>query len=348
MSAEYAAQATPTSRGAFGARDVPNLLIKYGMVVLLVGLFAATAILDSTFLDSDNLLNLLLEWAPVGIMAIGMTYVIISGGFDLSVGGVYAMGGVIYASVAQDASVVLALAAALAAGAVIGAINGLIITRLDVNPFVTTLGTGFIVRGLALVATAATPILVTTSGFDVLGTHKVGPVPVPALLLIVGLLIGGFFLARTIYGTYVYAVGGNDESARLSGVPTRRVRGSTYVITGLCAALAGCILASRLSSGQADVGTNIELDVITVVVVGGTALAGGEGAMWRTAVGISILAVLGNAFDRLQISPFWQLVIKGAIIVFAIAADSYGKKRAARTRREMRRPPEAEAAAVAS
>lgn len=344
MSAEYAT----TARRSINAGDVPSLLIKYGMVVLLVGLFAATAILDTTFLDSDNLLNLLLEWAPVGIMAIGMTYVIISGGFDLSVGGVYAMGGVIYASVAENGSVALALAAALAAGALIGAINGLIITRLDVNPFVTTLGTGFIVRGLALVATAATPILVTTQGFDILGAHKVGPVPVPALLLVAGLVIGGFVLARTIYGTYVYAVGGNDESARLSGVPTRRVRGSTYVITGFCAALAGCILASRLSSGQADVGTNIELDVITVVVVGGTALAGGEGAMWRTAVGISILAVLGNAFDRLQISPFWQLVIKGAIIVFAIAADSYGKKRAARARRESRRPPEAEAASVAS
>jgi len=338
MSTDYAApiQARPSLGRAMA--DIPTLLLRYGMVVVLVALVVATAILDSSFLDSNNLLNLLLEWAPVGIMAIGMTYVIIGGGFDLSVGGVYAMGGVIFAGVAQHQPVWLALLAALAAGAVIGIANGVIITRLDVNPFVATLGTGFIVRGLALVATAATPILVSQAGFDVLGANKLGPFPIPAVILVVGLLVGGFVLSRTIYGTGIFAVGGNEESSRLSGLPTRRLRASTYVLTGLGAALAGCILASRLGSGQADVGANIELDVITVVVVGGTALMGGDGAMWRTAVGIAILAVLGNAFDRLQISPFWQLVIKGAIIVFAIAADSYAKKRAAQARREERRP----------
>jgi ribose/xylose/arabinose/galactoside ABC-type transport system permease subunit len=339
MSTDYAApvQARPSAGRALS--DLPGLLLRYGMVATLVILVVATAILDSSFLDSRNLLKLLLEWAPVGIMAIGMTYVIISGGFDLSVGGVYAMGGVVFAAVAQHQPVWLALLAALGAGAVIGIANGLIITRLDVNPFVATLGTGFVVRGLALVATSATPILVSTAGFDVLGANKIGPFPIPAVILIVGLIVGGFVLARTVYGTSIYAVGGNEESSRLSGLPTRTLRGSTYVLTGVAAALAGCILASRLGSGQADVGTNIELDVITVVVVGGTALAGGDGAMWRTAVGIAILAVLGNAFDRLQINPFWQLVIKGAIIVFAIAADSYAKKRAARARREERRPP---------
>jgi ribose transport system permease protein len=269
-------------------------------------------------------------------MAIGMTYVIISGGFDLSVGGIYAMGGVIFAAVANSQSVWLGLAAAVAAGGFIGIVNGTIITRLDVNPFVTTLGMGFIVRGLALVATSATPILVTKSDFNVLGANKVGPFPIPALLLIAGLIVGALVLARSVYGTWIYAVGGNDEASRLAGLPTRLIRASPYVLTGAGAALAGCILASRLSSGQADVGANIELDVITVVVVGGTALAGGEGAIWRTAVGIGILAVLGNGFDRLQINPFWQLVIKGAIIVVAIAADSYGKKRALRTRREAR------------
>lgn len=343
MSTDVAAP-IPTSAPAGGAlSDLPNLLLRYGMVGVLVVLFVATAILDSSFLTTNNLLNLGLEWAPVGIMAIGMTYVIVSGGFDLSVGGVYAMGGVIFAGVAQHQPVWLALIAALAAGAAIGVANGVVITRLDVNPFVATLGTGFIVRGLALVATSATPILVSTAGFDVLGAGKIGPFPIPAVLLVIGLVVGGLVLARTVYGTSIYAVGGNEESARLSGLPTRALKGSTYVLTGLGAALAGCILASRLGSGQADVGANIELDVITVVVVGGTALAGGDGAMWRTAVGISILAVLGNAFDRLQINPFWQLVIKGAIIVFAIAADSYAKKRATRTRREQRRPAEAPA-----
>jgi ribose/xylose/arabinose/galactoside ABC-type transport system permease subunit len=319
-------------------RELPTLLLRYGMVAVLLALLIVTSILDSSFLEGKNLLNIALEWAPVGLMAIGMTYVIIAGGFDLSVGGTYAMGGVIFATVAQNGSVWLGLAAALAAGAVIGVLNGTIITRLEVNPFVATLGTGFMIRGLALVATSATPILVATKGFTTLGTGKWGPVPIPVIILVVGLIIGGFILARTVYGTGVYAVGGNEESSRLAGLPTRLIRGSTYVITGVGAALAGSILASRLSSGQANVGETIELDVITVVVVGGTALTGGDGAMWRTAVGISILAVLGNAFDRLQVNPFWQLVIKGGIIVFAIAADSYAKRRADRARREQRQP----------
>lgn len=340
MSTHTAAPLRARSRATDRLADVPSLLLRYGMVVVLVVMVAVTAILDSSFLETNNLLNLLLEWAPVGLMAIGMTYVIIAGGFDLSVGGTYALGGVIFAAVANHQPIWLALIAALAAGVVIGIANGLVITRLDVNPFVATLGTGFVVRGLALVATSATPILVSRSGFDVLGTDKIGPFPIPAVLLIAGLVVGGFVLARTVYGTFIYAVGGNEESARLSGLPTRRIKASAYVLTGVGAALAGCILASRLSSGQADVGDNIELDVITVVVVGGTALAGGDGAMWRTAVGISILAILGNAFDRLQINPFWQLVIRGAIIVFAIAADAYAQKRAARTRREERRPAE--------
>lgn len=340
MSTDYAAPIhKQQARATRALNDLPGLLVRYGMVVVLVVLFVATSILDSSFLDGNNLLNLLLQWAPVGLMAIGMTYVIIAGGFDLSVGGTYAMSGVIFAALAQHQPIWLALVAALAAGAVIGVANGVIITRLDVNPFVTTLGTGFVIQGLALVATASAPIIVSKAGFGVLGSDKIGPFPIPAVLLVVGLLIGGFFLARTVYGTAVYAVGGNAESSRLSGLPTRTVVLSTYVLTGVGAALAGCILASRLSTGSADVGNNIELDVITVVVVGGTALAGGEGAMWRTAVGISILAVLGNAFDRLQINPFWQLVIRGAIIVFAIAADSYGKRHAARGRRETGRRP---------
>lgn len=337
MSAPAAVLRTP-SRASNILSDVAVVLLRYGMVVVFALLVALTVALDRQFLDSSNLLNLALQWAPVGIMAIGMTYVIIGGGFDLSVGGMYAGAAVLYAAIAQDSSTVLAIVATMLAGAAVGVINGLIITRLDVNPFVATLGTGFMLRGLALVATAATPILVSKSNFLIVGSNKVGPFPIPAVLLIVGLLIGGVVLARTVYGRAVYAVGGNEESARLSGLPTRAIRASTYVLTGLCAAVAGIIIASRLGSGQADVGANIELDVITVVVVGGTALAGGEGAMWRTAVGIGILAVLGNSFDRLQVSPFWQLVIKGGIIVFAIAADSYGKRRAAGAPRAVRRP----------
>jgi ribose transport system permease protein len=153
------------------------------------------------------------------------------------------------------------------------------------------------------------------------------------VILVVALIVFGFVLARTIYGRSIYAIGGGNEAARLSGLRTDLLRASTYMLSGFMAALAGVIIASRLSSGQANIGENIELDVITVVVVGGTALSGGEGAIWRTAVGLGILAVLGNAFDRLQVDTFWQIVIKGGIIVFAIAADSFAKRRAEAARR---------------
>lgn len=324
MSVKSPSASTPAAKLR---RDLPQLAIRHGMVVVFVLLVVVTTAMDPQFLTIGNISNLLLQWAPVGLMAIGMTYVILAGGFDLSVGGTYAAAAVLFAGLANLLGVGLGLFATLLAGALVGLINGWIITRLQVNPFVTTLGTGFVLRGLALVATGASPILVTRDGFADLGSGKLLGFPTPALLLLTMLVVGGLVLKFTVFGKNVYAVGGGDEAARLAGVAVHRVRVTTYILTGMGAALAGMVLASRLGSGQADIGANIELDVITVVVVGGTALAGGEGAMWRTAVGIGILAVLGNAFDRLQVSPFWQLVIKGVIVVLAVAADAYGRRK---------------------
>jgi len=314
-------------RGADLRRNLPLLAVRQGMIVVLFVLIVGSAVADSQFLSSNNLLNLLLEWAPVGLMAVGMTYVILAGGFDLSVGGTYAAAAVMYAGLANLLGVLPALVLTLLGGALVGLINGMIVTGLQVNPFVTTLGTGFVLRGGALVATGATPILVSKNGFDTLGAGDLLGISIPALLLLLFLTVGGLVLSFTVFGRDVFAVGGGEEAARLSGVAVKPVRVATYMATGVGAALAGMILASRLGSGQADVGANIELDVITVVVVGGTALAGGEGAMWRTAVGVAILAVLGNSFDRLQVSPFYQLVIKGVIVVFAVAVDSYGRRK---------------------
>lgn len=325
-------------RGLGAAGELTTLLLRYGMIVVLVVMVIVTIALDSTFLDGSNLLNLLLQWAPVGLMAIGMTYVIIAGGFDLSVGGIYAGAAVLYAGMVQNvgipvwASVILVLLCGIGAGAV----NGTIITQLRVNTFVATLGMGFIYRGLALVLTAAAPIIVADQGFQAIGAGKWGSMPIPGVALICALLLFGFVLARTVYGRSIYAIGGGEEAARLSGMRTLSLRASTFMLSGFMAALAGIIIAARLGSGQADIGANVELDVITVVVVGGTALTGGEGAMWRTAVGIGILAVLGNAFDRLQVDTFWQLVIKGAIIVVAIAADSYSTRRGEAVQRHAR------------
>lgn len=303
-----------------------SLFLRYGMVAVLIVMIVATTLLDPNFMNKTNLLNLLLEWAPDGLMAIGMTYVIISGGFDLSVGGIYAGAAVLGAAVANNTAVGLAIPACLGAGAAVGGLNGALITRLEVNPFVATLGTGFVFTGFAEVLSNAQPILVSKPSFQTLGTGSWLGIPIPGVLLIVGLVIGGVVLARTVYGRYVYAIGGGDEAARLTGIRTRLVRTGAYVLSGSLAGLAGLIIASRLSEGQADMGVNVQLEVITIVVVGGTALTGGEGAMWRTAIGIGILAVMGNAFDHLQISTFWQEIIEGTIVVGAIALDSYGKR----------------------
>lgn len=321
------AQAATGSAVRARAADLSLLLMRYGMLVVLVVLLVVTIILDDNFLNKQNLLNLILQWSPAGLMAIGMTFVIISGGFDLSVGGTYAAGGVIFAALAVETNTWLALVVTLLAGAGIGLINGTIITRLDVNPFVATLGAGFVIRGIAEVWSNATPIIVDKPQFAELGQSKFHDVPIPAIILVGALLLGAIVLAKTVYGRSIYSIGGSDEASRLAGLRTRTLRASTYMLTGVGAALAGSIIASRLGSAQADAGADVELQVITIVVIGGTALTGGEGAMWRTAVGIAILAILGNAFDHMQVNTFYQQIIEGSIIIVAIAVDSYGKRR---------------------
>lgn len=308
----------------------PQWIFRYGMVLALLALVVVTAALDSSFLQTNNLLNLLRQWAPPGLMAVGMTFVIISGGFDLSVGGTYAAAAVLSAALASVMPIPAAIAVAVLMGAGIGLVNGVVITRLDVNPFVATLGMGFIITGLTEVISNAHPIMVEDPAFQILGGGDLLGIPIPGILLVIALLVGGVVLARSVYGRYVYAIGGGDEASRLTGLRTRSVRTLAYVITGALAALAGCVIASQLGLGQGDIGVNVELGVITIVIVGGNAVSGGEGAMWRTATGIGILAVLGNAFDHLQVSTFWQEVIEGGIIIAALAIDSYGKRRGQR------------------
>jgi ribose transport system permease protein len=325
---EIVARNVRGSNALLVARQALYWLLQYGMVVFLVGMIVLTTILDHHFVDTDNLLNLLRQWAPPGLMAIGMTFVIISGGFDLSVGGTYAAAAVLSAAAALHHSIPVAIAVTIVMGATVGLVNGFLITFVDVNPFVATLGMGFVVTGLAEVWSGATPVFVSNPSFQTLGAGDLLGLPTPGVLLIVGLVAGGVLLGKTVYGRYIYAIGGNEEASRLSGVRTRLMKALAYVMTGILAALAGCIIASRLGEGQGDIGQNVELDVITIVIVGGTAVSGGEGAIWRTATGIGILAVLGNAFDRLQVNTFWQDVIKGGIIIAAIAIDSFGKRRA--------------------
>jgi ribose transport system permease protein len=303
-----------------------RLLQEYGLILVLVVLVAGVAIREPSFVEGQSLLNLLQQWAPVGIMAVAGTYVIISGGFDFSVGGIFALGACLSAGLAEKLPVTVAFAAALAAGLLIGITNGLVITKARVNPFIATLGMGQIARGIALVYTGAVPYVVERDSFAFLGTNEVGPFAISTIIMLTAFVVGGFVLARTVYGRTTYAIGGNREAARLSGIKVDRHLVTVYAMSGLSAALAGALVASRLGTGQADSGTGIEFDVVIAIVLGGTAISGGFGAMWRTGVGLGLLAVMQNGFDSLQINPFYQVVIKGTVLIVAVAWDEYVRR----------------------
>lgn len=298
----------------------------YGILFAIGILIIVVQVQNSSFLTQDNLLNIGQQWAPICIMVAGMTFVLIGGGFDLSVGATYAFSATLAGSIAQSGSQELGLLAALGLGIGVGLVNGLVVTKLNVNPFVATLGMASIVRGFAQVYSNGGIYTPDSSLFDWLGIGEIAGIPVPIVLLVVIFVIGGLVLSRTAFGRWIYAIGGNNEASYLSGIKTDRVRISTYVISGACASLAGVVVLGRLGSAQANIGTGIELDVIAAALIGGISIAGGEGAMWRAAAGVALLAILQNFFNQANVSAFWQSIVKGIIIIAAVAADSYFKR----------------------
>lgn len=310
------------------ARRLPALVGRYSMVGVLVVLVIAASVLYEGFLAPANVKDILTQNAAVGLIAVGMTYVIISGGFDLSVGATYALASTVFAGVMlSSGSLAVAGVAALVAGVLVGLVNGMLVARLNVNPFVATLGTSSVIAGLAYIYSKSAPFIVPDPKFQTLAQSRTAGLSTPIVILAVTFLLGGLLLARTAYGRNVYAVGGNRDAAWLSGLRVSELTASVYVMTGLLAALAGMIDASRLGVGQADVGGNIALDTIAVVVVGGTSLRGGEGAVWRSGVGLLILATLTNVFYSLNVNQNWQLIAKGVIVVAAVALDALIRSR---------------------
>lgn len=301
---------------------------RYGMVWVLVLLVIAAQVLYPGFLAWGNVQNILSQNSQVGIIAVGMTLVMIAGGFDLSVGSIYAFGAVIYADMAAHSLPLgLALVITIAAGLAMGAINGLVVTRLRVNPFVATLGTASIYGGAAFLYSHSSPIPVERSGFKFLGLGKTAGLPVSVWILAIVFVVGGLVLARSVYGRSLYAVGGNTEASRLAGLRVDALRASTYVLVGACAAVGGAIIASRLGAGQAELSGTVALDSIAVVVIGGTSLFGGEGAVWRSAVGLGIVAVITNLAESEGWNTNVESVIKGTILIGAVAIDALYRSR---------------------
>ena len=317
--------ATPKPIASPIAQRVRRALSEYGVVLALVLLVIIVALLQPAFLSFGNVSNVLAQWAPVAIMGIGMTYVVLTGGFDLSMAATYALAAVVAATLGQTLPPILAFIGAIAVAGIVGLFNGMIVTLLRVNPFIATLGSSLIITGVALLLTGNRPIQVTFEPFTVLGRGSFAGVPLSAWLMIVLFIIGGLILAFTKYGHNIYAVGGNREAARLSGIRAGWVVASAYLVAGICAGIAGTVTASRLSSAQAGLSGQLVFDVLTVVIVGGTTLAGGKGSMWRTAVGVAILATLQNGFNLLDIDAYYQNIIKGVIIIAALTSVDWSR-----------------------
>ena len=308
-------------------RQGGEVLRTYGIGVSLVILVALVTIGDPAFLSKSNIFNMLGQWAPAGIMAVGMTYVVIVRGFDLSIASGFSLCAIIAALVGSlGYSPAVAFLAAIGGGLGVGLVNALLVSGFRINPFIATVGTGFVFFGINLFATPHTYILVEDPSFDALGSGSWHGFTYKGMFLLAFLIVGGIVLAKTVYGKYLYAIGGNPETSRLSGLRVRVLTGSTYVISGLCMGVAGMLAGSQLSSAQASMEPTIVFDVIAIVVLGGTSLAGGIGAIWRTAVGLAILATLSNGFTLLGLDPFFQNISKGSVLILALALDVWARR----------------------
>jgi ribose transport system permease protein len=301
---------------------------QFGTLIGLVALGCVLWILTPHFLTVSNLLNVLEQSAINAIVAVGMTFVIISGGIDLSVGSVLALSGVVLAS-ALHAGLGLpaALLIALATGAACGLLNGLVITFGRLPPFIATLGMMSVARGLALMWAEGRPISGFDEPFRSIATGRPLTVPAPVVITLVVYAAAHVALAHSVFGRSVYAIGGNEEASRLSGVPVRLHKTAAYVVAGLTSALAAVVLTARLNSAQPTAGIMYELDAIAATVIGGTSLIGGEGTLVGALIGALIMGVLRNGLNLLDVSSFVQQLVIGVVIIGAVLVDTALKRR---------------------
>jgi len=303
-------------------------LQKFGPLLALVVICIGLAFLSPAFLSVGNSFDVMRQVSINALISFGMTLSILLGGIDLSVGSILAVSSVLAAMTMKGGhGAALAVGIAIVAGAGMGSLNGVAIAKGNVAPFIATLGTMTLLRGVALVLSNGSPISGFSSDFfSMLGGGYVARlVPVPVVLMLAMFAVFWFVLTRTVFGRHVYATGGNSEAAKLSGVNTDRVQILVYTVSGAMAALAGVILTSRLDSAQPTAGAGYELDAITAVVLGGTSLSGGRGWIFGTLVGALLIGVLNNGLNLMGVSAFYQQVVKGAVILIAVLLDRGGK-----------------------
>lgn len=304
--------------------DIKAMLKKSGSIIGLVVLIAVIACLNSSFIDPSNLKNLLRQVSINALISFGMTFVILTGGIDLSVGSILALSSALMGSfIKTGMDSIFAIVVACLIGAALGAVNGLVITYGKVAPFIATLATMTIFRGATLVYTNGNPIsnLTDNEAFHAFGQGYVAGLPIPAVMMLIMFAILYFILHKTPLGRKTYAVGGNEKVSFIAGIKINRIKIFAYTITGMLCGMAGAILTSRLNSAQPTAGTGYELDAIAAVVLGGTSLSGGKGRIFGTIVGALIIGTLNNGLNILNVSSFYQQVVKGIVILLAVLMD---------------------------
>jgi ribose transport system permease protein len=317
-------------------RAVPDSLVgrtsglvrRGGIVIPFAILFVLLAVASPSFLRLPNLLNILDQQAATVIVAAAGTLVLIGGGIDLSVGAVYALAGVTSATVAaQGGSAPLAIAAGILVGLAVGVANGVITTRFRIDSLIATLAVSFVVGGVAALVTQGNLVVAFEAlDFKAFATTRIGGLTSAAWVMILFAIAMAALLSLTTYGRYLYATGGNREAARLAGVAVDRIRLTAFALSGLAAGLAGVVDTSRVLSAQANAGTFLAFTVLAGIVVGGTSILGGEGAVWRTVVGCLFIALIGNGFNLLGLDPFFRQITLGGILLLAVGIDAWSRR----------------------
>ena len=321
----------PAERRRFSREWILAQLIRRAMLIVMLLVIAFFSYRSLRFSSPENLQNILIAAAPFALIALGQTLVILTGGIDLSVGSVIAVAGMTSAAVAKanPGQVWLTVLSAMAVGLLAGTVNGILVSRVDVPPFIATLGMLTAGSGIAYVIGGGAPINGLPAEFGSIANTKVLGLQIPVIVMIVGIVLLGIVMRRTAYGMRVYAVGGNRVAAEIAGVNARRTLFSVYAVSGLLAGLSGVMLASRVISGPPNLGQGYELDAIAAVVIGGASLMGGRGTVWGTALGLLLIQTLNNGLDLLLVPAYWQDVIKGVLIVAAVAVDVWSTRRRA-------------------
>lgn len=314
-----------TNLTALSGRVLPSAR-KNAVVIVFFALFLTMSILSPAFFSARNLANVLDQSVQVGLVACGATLAIISGGFDLSVGAIFAITGVVSCVVANQSGTPLGVATGVAVGLLLGVFNGVIVAVLRINSFIATLSTSLMIMGVGNLFVRGQYIAVAAQYFDFLGRQEFLGLKHAVYVFVIFIAFSWLVLSRTTLGRQICAVGGNAEAARLSGVRVTLVRILAFTLSGLGAGLAGTIAVSRVSVGLMAVGSTLPLDAIAAVVIGGTSIMGGEGAIWRTVLGVLLLRILANGFNIIGVEPFYQQFFQGLIIIAAVALDTLSRK----------------------